>query len=168
MNIVAIILVICSSVGLAFFFIRKEIRHCAVLAEAINIVEYISGRAEFFKEPLSDIMKTDVAQNKNSFENLCVCFGEELKNGITVPDAWLNTVRKTFDGIMEDYEQDILIDFGQNLCRCSSFEIENLKAKTVSDLNDLRKTAIENKNTKTKSMAAVTVSAGVIIVLMFA
>lgn len=167
MNFAAIILVLCSSVALAFVFIRKEIRHCAVLSEAIQITEYIGIRAFHFNEPLSEILKAENCEVNKYFGKLCVAFEKEIKSDI-VPVAWANAIKQIFSGVLEDYECDVLIHFGEKLCSCSSFEIENIKSNAVSDLEELRKTALENKNSKSKSTAAVTVSAGVIIVLMFA
>ncbi len=167
MNFAAIILILCSSIALAFVFIRKEIKHCSVLSEAIQIVEYIGIRAYHFNEPLSEILNAEHCNDKKYFGRLCVAFVNGMKSEV-VPDAWSNAVKQTFSGVLEDYECDVLIHFGEKLCRCSSYEIENIKSNAVSDLEELRKTALENKNTKSKSTAAVTVSAGVIIVLMFA
>ena len=168
MNIFAIILIMGSSVALALFFIRKELKHCAGLDDAVRLVEYISGRAIHFGEPLSEILEIQNEDARKLIIRLRENFKEQLDNSCEIPDSWETAVNNTFCDVLEDYECDVLIHFGKNLCRCSHYEIEGLKRKAVSDLEDFRNTAIENKKTKTKSTAAITVSAGVIIVLMFA
>ena len=137
------------------------------MTDAIQIVEYIGGRAIHLNEPLADILKAELCSDKKYFRVLCSGFENAIKKDV-VPDAWMFAVKQTFGDVLSDYEADVLIHFGEKLCSCSNYEIENIKSSAISDLEEFRKTAVENKNTKSKSTAAITVSAGVIIVLMFA
>ena len=45
-------------------------------------------------------------------------------------------------------------------------DILSLYDKSFEDLTTFKRTAIENKNSKTKSTAAITISIGIIVVLM--
>lgn len=168
MNLFAIILVMLSSVTAAYFIIRKEIKHCRRLDDAIDIVNTVKNRALYYSEPLTEIMHQLQKTDKTLYKAFCGAYFDNIDSDQSVPDAWETAVKSTFDKDFEIYEQDVLIHFGKDLCGSNRNEIEKLTDNAIYALKEFRKTATDNKNNKSKSTAAVAVSAGIMIVLMFA
>lgn len=157
---------IISSFSAAYLIIRKEIRHCKSLDSALRLIVAVKNKAMFYSSPFAEIItqlqKNDDFNKLKLFEK----FSENLTLGIPVPEAWSNAVHNA-DMALEENELDVLIRFGKEMCSCSRADITEISENAIFELQELRTTAIKTRNTKSKSTAAVTVSAGIMLVLIF-
>ena len=166
MNIIAIIVVVFSSFAVAFLTIRKEITHCKHLNMSLNLITSIKNKAMFYNLPFAEIiMQLENEEDLNRF-SLLYLFLQNLKSETTVPDAWKNAVVYS-DLALEEQERNILIQFGKDMCSCSREQIQEISARAICELNELRNDADEKRKVKSKSTAAVVVSIGLMIVLVF-
>ena len=167
MNIIAIIVVIFSSFSAAYLIIRKEIIHCKSLDTVLRLITEVKNKAIFYSEPFSDIIVQ--LQNNDDFYKfkLFDVFSENLSSGMAAPDAWHDAIISA-DMEIEKNECDILIRFGKDMCSCSRGEITEISERAIFEINELREAAVEKRNHKSKSTAVVTVSMGLMIVLIFA
>ena len=85
-------MIMISSAGVAFLMIYKDICHCRMLSESINLVEFISSSAIFSGAPIADILQSISFCDKQMQKQLSDNFLSEIQNGNTVPDAWENAV----------------------------------------------------------------------------
>lgn len=161
-------MIMVSSAGVAFLINHKDICHCRMLAESISLVEFISSRAIFSGESISDILQSISFCDKQMQKQLSDNFVSEIQNGNTVPDAWENAVLSVIGKQLNIYESDVIIHYGKDMCSSNADDIKRINSKAVSALTDFYNTAIENKNRKSKSTAAIAISVGAMIVLMLA
>ncbi len=145
--------------------ILSETRHCKDIDVALNLISVIKNKACVYNSSLAEII-ADISMNKE-FElfHFNDMFLNKLSNSESIPSLWENTISES-DIHLAHYEKDILINYGKNLCECSRQDISSLYNKSFEDLTMFKNTAIENKNSKTKSTAAITISVGIIVVLM--
>lgn len=166
MDIIAITAVVFSSFSVAYLTIRKEIKHCKHLSLILRFIASVKNCALFYNAPFAEIinqLKNDDNFNKFDFFDY---FSENLSSGMSVPDAWRDAIINA-DIEIDDKERDILIRFGTDMCRCNKVEINEISDQIISEISELRNEAVEKRNTKSKSTAAVTVSTGILIVLIF-
>lgn len=166
MNIIAIIVVIFSSFTVAFLTIRKEIIHCKHLNLGLNLIAAIKNKAMFYNLPFAEIIMQ--LENEEEFDRFLLLshFLQNLKSGMAVPEAWKNAVIYS-DLALEDRERNILIQFGKDMCSCSRDQIQEISDRALYELNELRHIADEKRKIRSKSTAAVVVSIGLMIVLVF-
>lgn len=166
MNIFAIIIVVFSSFSAAYLIVKKEIRHCKSLDVTLRLITEVKNKASFYSAPFAEII-IQLQRNRDFYKfKLFDLFAENLSSGMVVPDAWQNAVLST-DMEIDEKESDILIRFGKDMCSCSRAEITEISDRAIFEINELRNSAIEKRNRKSKSTAAVTVSMGLMIVLIF-
>lgn len=161
-------MIMISSAGVAFLIIYKDICHCRMLSESISLVEFISSRAIFSGAPISDILQSISFCDKQMQKQLSDNFMSDIQNGNTVPDAWENAVLSVTGKQLHVYECDVIIHYGKDMCSSNADDIKRINSKAVSALTDFYNTAVENKNRKSKSTAAIAISVGAMIVLMLA
>lgn len=166
MNVFATVMILFSSFAIAFFIIKKEIKHCAVLEESIKLINLIKNRAMFYSEPLPDIVDGISANDNKYLKEFRYCFSENKDLPADIPERWKTAVELCFGQYLEAYECDILIHFGEELCACSRSEIEKIYDNAEQALYEFINTARQKRNTNAKSTAAISVSVGVMIVLM--
>lgn len=166
MNFFAISVVIFSSFSAAYLIIRKEIRHCRSLDSILRLITAVKNKAMFYSAPFSEIIVQ--LHNNNDFYKfkLLDIFIKNLSSGMVVPDAWHNAILRS-DMEIDENERDILIHFGKEMCSCSKAEITEISDLAILEISELRGLAIEKRNSKSKSTAAVAVSMGLMIVLIF-
>lgn len=159
-------MVIISTFSVAFLIIHKEIKHCQNLDDIIRLINIIKNKSMYYGTPLNEII-CDLRNNKY-FEKSALIdrFCNYISFGYSVPEAWKNAVKNNSD-YLEKYECDTIIRFGEEICQCNMEEISEISDNVISELQEFRKTAIEKRNIKSKSTAAVTISAGLMIVLIF-
>lgn len=166
MNTIAIIVVIFSSFSAAYLIIRKEIRHCKSLDSVLRLITAVKNKATFYSAPFAEII-VQLQNNEDYYKiKLFDIFSDNLHSGMIVPDAWHNAIISSYTD-MDENERDVLIRFGKEMCSCSRDEIAEIADHAISEINELRNAAIEKRNSKSKSTAAVTVSFGLMIVLIF-
>lgn len=157
---------IISSFSAAYLIIRKEIRHCKSLDSALRLIFAVKNKAMFYSSPFAEIIIK--LQKNDDFDKLNIfdIFSENLASGLVVPEAWSSSVHRS-NFVLEESELDVLIQFGKEMCSCSRAAITEISDNAISELQELKRNAIEKRNTKSKSTAAVTVSAGLMLVLIF-
>lgn len=167
MNTVAAIMIIFSSFAVALLVISKENRHCAMLKNADELMSVIKSRADYYSEPLSEILKNLASSDKKEISSFCniFAFDTDLPESIA-PEVWCNAVDKYFSRYLETYECDVIKHFGESICGCNRGEIGQIYNKAHNDITAFLDTANEKRCTNTKSTAAITVSVGIMIVLM--
>lgn len=165
MNLIAIIVVIFSSFAAAYLIIRKEIRRCRWLDSVLRLILAVKNKAIFYNAPFSEIIIN--LRNNDEFYKIRIfdVFSDNLQSGMTVPDAWNDAVSRIYSDIDKN-ERDILIRFGNDMCCCSRNEIPEISARAISEIEELKNIAIEQRNIKSKSTCAVIVSFGLMIVLI--
>lgn len=165
MNLIAIIVVIFSSFSAAYLIIRKEIRRCRGIDSVLRLIMTVKNKAIFYNAPFSEIIIN--LRNNDEFQKIRLfdVFSDNLQSGMTVPDAWNDAVSRTFYDIDKN-ERDVLIRFGKEMCCCSRNEISEISARAISEIEELKNTAIEQRNIKSKSTGAVIVSFGLMIILI--
>ncbi len=161
-------MIMVSSAGIAFLIIHKDICHCRMLSDSINLVEFISSRAIFSGQPISEILRNISFEDKTLQKRLSDNFSLEMLKGNTVPDAWKNAVLSSMGKQLHIYECDVIIHYGKDICNSNIDDIKRINSNVVSALTDFYNTAVENKNRKSKSTAAIAISIGAMIVLMLA
>ncbi|MBO5935776.1 MAG: stage III sporulation protein AB [Clostridia bacterium] len=166
MNFIAIVVVIISSFAAAYLIIRKEIKRCKGIDLILRLILSVKNRAMFYNIPFSEIIMQLKTNDEFYKTGLCDVFTDRLQAGMNVPDAWKDTVVSVFPDIGKN-ECDILIRFGTEMCCCNKDEIQEISDRVVSEIEELRDFAIEQKNIKSKSTGAVIVSFGLMIVLVF-
>lgn len=151
----------------AYLIIHKEIRHCHNLDLSIRLLTVVKNKALHYGEPFSEIIFEQ--QSNDDYKNfpLVQQFCSSVSAGKTVPDAWKIAVEQ-LSKYIEFGECESLIRYGEEMCRCNREEISEISTNVIYELQEFRKTAIEKRNIKSKSTAAVTISSGIVIVLMFA
>lgn len=162
----AITVIIISTFSAAFLIIHKEINHCKNLDNVIRLINIIKNKSLYYGIPFCEII-SELKNNRN-FEKseLIDKFCSNISDGYSVPEAWKSAV-KSSSAYFETYECDTIIRYGEELCQCNMEEISEISDNAISELQEFRKTAIEKRNIKSKSTAAVTISSGLIIILMF-
>lgn len=167
MNITAIIMVIISTLFVAYYIIQKEIRHCKMLDLAIRLIGTVSSKALYYDQPFADIM-FDI-KNEDSYKNFpFICkFCSFINDGYSVPDAWKNA-SLSMSGELNSEEYGMLIQYGEEMCSCNKEDIPDISARVLSEFKEYRQNAVEKRNLRSRSTAAVTVSVGAVFVLMFA
>lgn len=166
MNVLAIVTVVFSSFAIAFLTIRKEIIHCKHLNMILNLISAIKNKAMFYNIPFAEIVMQ--LQNEDAFRSysLLYLFMQEMKSGMTVPEAWKNANIHS-DLVLEDHERNILTQFGKDMCNCSRDQIQGISDRAICELIELRNSADEKRKVRSKSTAAVIISVGLMIVLVF-
>lgn len=167
MNLIAIAMVLISVSGIAYFIISKEIRHCAAIDVMIRLLTAVKNKALLYDKPFADILSEleNDAENKKIplLKKFCDC----IDGGKEIPEAWNDAVL-CMNGLLDSYECQILTRYGAEMCRCNKEEIAEISASVIDELTQCRKKAVQKKNSQSKSVAAITVSSGIIFVLMFA
>lgn len=168
MNFMAGTIVILSSFAIAITVILKEIMHCNMLKNADYFISQIKNRAMYLAEPLPDIIKNLSESNNKLISEFCLFFEakSDLKKDVA-PDIWKVSVDNFFGKHLYPYECDILKHFGENICSCNKEEINQIYTKAHNDLCDFLSTAEEVRKTRTRSTAAISISSGLMLVLMF-
>lgn len=163
----AISAVIISTFSAAYLIIHKEIKHCQNLDFILRLINAVKNKAIHYGMPFAEIISE--LQNNDDFAKsvLIQKFCSSLSEGKTVPEAWKIAVDQ-FSKYIESHECDTLIRYGEEMCRCNKDEISELSANILYELQEYRNIAVEKRNMKSKSTAAVTISSGIVIVLMFA
>ena len=167
MNITAIIMVIISTLFAAYYIIQKEISHCRMLDLTIRFIGTVSSKALYYDQPFSDIM-FDI-KNEDCYKNFpVVCkFCSFINDGYSVPDAWKNA-SLSMSGELNPEEYRILMQYGEEMCSCNKEDIPDISARVLSEFQEYRQQAVENRKLRSRSTAAVTVSLGAVFVLIFA
>ncbi len=165
MNIFAITAVVFSSFSTAYFIIRKEIRRCERLDITLRLITAVKNKAMFYSEPFAEIIIQ--LQNIDNFHKLSFfnVFSENISSGMVVPDAWKNAICSSLE--FDEVERNVLINFGTDMCSCSRAEITEISEQAIFEISELKKSAIEKRNCKSKATAAVTISMGLMVVLIF-
>lgn len=134
---------------------------------ALGLISYIRNKATVYNAPFCRIIE-DLNEDRE-YRRFCLgeIFAENLAFGRDIPDAWRKALEES-PMCLEAYEKDVLINFGEKLCYCNKEEIESIAENALYSLKCFMETAVENRNTRTKSTAAICVSLGTIIILMFA
>lgn len=166
MDIFAIIVVVFSSFAVAFLTIRKEIIHCKHLNMSLNLIAAIKNKAMFYNLPFAEIIMLLEKEDEFNRFSLLTLFLQKLKSGMAVPDAWKNADIYS-DLVLEEQERNILMQFGKDMCSCSRDQIQEISDRALYELNELKHIADEKRKIKSKSTAAVVVSIGLMIVLVF-
>ncbi len=166
MNIVAAVLVLFSSFAIAFILINRESRHCVMLDNSIRLINLVKNRALNYAEPLGEIVLSLSESEEKFMKDFSSVFVAKKDLLLNFPDIWKTAVNEYFGRYLEQYECDILIHFGEELCSCSRSDIKNICEAAEYSLSEFSKTAKHRRNTSAKSTAAVSVSVGVMIVLM--
>lgn len=156
-----------SSFTMAYLVIHKEIKHCKELENVIRLITVIKNKAMFYNAPFSEIIDEINKQNEFPKMRFIMQFSEIISEGLSVPEAWQTAVNKS-ELNLEMYECDTLIRFGREMCNCNKDEITVVADSAIGELREFSKTATEKRNMKSKSTAAITISMGIMIVLMFA
>lgn len=156
-----------SSFSAAFLVIRREVLHCKELETSLKLIDYIKNKAMVYSMPFSDIINGLCCERE--LRSLCLTekFSYKIAETNNVPQVWKETIEEASIHL-EEYEKDVLINFGVSMCSCSKEEISNLAENASYSLKCFRDTAVENRNNRSKSMAAICVSLGIVIILMFA
>lgn len=147
--------------------ISKETLHCRNIENAIRMISDIKSRSVFYSTPFSEIM-LELNNNRN-YEKfpLVNLFCKYIANGIPVPEAWADAVEKNSKYFLSE-ESSLLTRFGEEMCRCNREEISEISDNIISEFQRFLQIATEKRTVKSKSTAAVTISAGLMIVLVFA
>lgn len=156
-----------SSFTAAYLVIHKEIKHCNELESAIKMISTIKNNALFYNSSFAEIISEIDKGSDFNYSDMFSKFFESLSEGSDVPNAWKKAVYES-KMTLEIYERDILVFFGKDMCSCSKEEILHIADKAISDLQYFKTTAMDNRKRKSKSTAAITVSMGIMIILMFA
>ena len=167
MNLIAIAMVLISASAAAYLIVLKEISHCTAINIIIRILTAVKNQALFYDKPFSEIIFDLSKDVENKKVPLLQKFCECIDNGKEIPEAWKEAVLSMRD-VLDFYECQILIRYGAEMFCCSKEEILETSTSVVEELNECRKKAIQKKNTQSKSVAAITVTSGIIFVLMFA
>ena len=147
--------------------IHKETQHCRNIENVIRMITEIKSRSVFYSKPFSEIM-LELNINKN-YENFPIVslFCRCISGGVSVPAAWTEAVEKNSKYFSAD-ESVLLKRFGEEMCKCNKEEISEIADNMICEFQRFLQLATERRNIKSKSTAAVTISAGLMIVLMFA
>lgn len=155
------------SVTAAYLIIKKEIRHCLDLEAAVKLVDYTKSKAEVYGMPFAEIIAETNGDKELERLRIGEIFVKKSFDKNDIAEVWKETVNEA-PIQLEDYERDILIHFGERMCVCSKEEIRTVSENAIYSLNCFKETAVENRNKRSKSIAAICVSLGTIIILMFA
>ena len=167
MSTVAAMLIIGSSFAVAGLIIFRENRHCSMLKNADELMLQIKNRALYYSEPLTDILRSISDCDNKHIRSFCADFiSESDLHSTGAPDVWCSTVDKIYGRYLVQYECDVLKHFGENICRSSKNEIINCYNKAYSDITEFIKTADDKRRTNTKSSAAISISLGIMLVVM--
>lgn len=157
---------IVSSFIAAFLIIRREHTHCNNLALVLRLIQAVKNRALFYQDSFQKSI--EIASETREFRSLDFLteFTNKISEGLTPPAAWESAVRNSHIN-MTMPEKDVLIHFGKDLCACNREKIEEYSDQAIEMLEDFRTVAKENRNKKSRTTGVITVSAALIIVLMF-
>lgn len=166
MKTAAELMVIVSSFIAAFLIIRREHTHCNNLTLVLRLIQAVKNRAIFYQDSFQK--SVEVVSECREFHDLDFLseFSKNTENGLTPPDAWEKAVREARIHLTTP-EKDVLVHFGKDLCSCSREKIEEYSDQATRMLEDFREVATENRNKKSKTTGVITVSAALILVLMF-
>ena len=160
-------MIILSTFFIVYFMISKEIQHCRNIENAIRMIADIKSRSVFYSRPFSEII-LELNNNKNYEKfTLIKVFCKYISEGISVPVAGGDSVEKNSKYFSAE-ECCLLTRFGEEMCRCNREEIAAISDNVIDEFQRFLQIATDRRNMKSKSTAAVTISAGLMIVLMFA
>lgn len=145
--------------------VRKENIHCRELSECVVMISEIKNKALQYSQAFSEIIVE--YNNKDKFKNFDFIgrFAEYINSGLNAPDAWRSSLEQS-DCSLYQWERDVVIRFGENLCYCPKSDIDEYGTAAISDLKQFNENAKEKKNKSAKTGAVFTVSAGVMIALL--
>lgn len=165
MSFIATTVVIFSSFAAAYLIIRKEIRRCKGIESILRLIISVKNKAIFYNAPFSEIIM-QLRNNEDIHKiSLFDIFSDNLQSGMTVPESWNDAVCRSYSDI-DINEREILIRFGSEMCCCSRDEIPEISTRAISEIEELRNIAIEQRNIKSKSTGTIIVSFGLMIVLI--
>lgn len=131
------------------------------------MINDIKNKSLYYAKPFSEIMY-ELRDNKNYERFILInTFCNNIAAGYPVPEAWGNAVEYNSKYFTAD-ECHQLKCFGEELCSCNREEIPEISDNLINEFHQFRQIATDRRNLKSKSTAAVTISAGLMIVLVFA
>lgn len=138
-----------------------------MLESADTLLFSVKNRALLFSEPLSDIISNLSGLENKKIAEFCLFYtcNSDLPEK-NAPEIWNLSVDAVYGKYLKPYECDILKHFSEKICCCNKDEINRIYTQAHNDLADFLTTAKEIRNTRTKSTAAITISSGLMIVLM--
>lgn len=138
-----------------------------MLENADALIFSVKNRAMHFSEPLSDIIRNLSVTDNKKIADFCSVFTSisDLPDK-TAPEIWNLSVDMVFGKCLKPYECDVIKHFSEKICFCNKDDISRIYTQAHNDLNDFLTTAKEIRNTRTKSTAAISISSGLMIVLM--
>lgn len=157
---------IVSSFIAAFLIIHREHMHCKYLDAALRLIQTVKNRAVFYQDSFQKSIGYCSASQEFHTLDFLKRFPELMVGGLTPPEAWEKVIQESGINLTVP-EKDVLIHFGKDLCSCSREKIEEYSDQAAAMLEDFRTVATENRNKKSRTTGVITVSAGLIVVLMF-
>ena len=129
------------------------------------MISDIKNRAIQYSEAFSDILLEFNEKGKYITFDFIGNFSNNIRSGIVAPDAWRLSLEGSGCSLYQ-WERDVLIRFGENMCYCHKSNIEEYSDVAVADLNQFKENAKEKRAKSAKTGAVFTVSAGVMIALL--
>lgn len=113
--------------------------------------------------PFSDIIKTYVAdKNVESVDYIDTFLSD---SELSPPEAWKMAVTES-NVVLTKREKENVILFGESLCHCSKEQICEYSEKYINELSEMYILLNENKEKKIKTVSALTLSAGLMVILL--
>lgn len=157
--------VLLSSFSVGFLIIYNEKKHSAALACMLRLITVIENRATFYSESFSDIL-LKCKQNAEFAElDILNLFSENLLNSHSPPEAWRNAVVCSKISLLPA-ERDILIRFSADMCVCNKENISEYSLSALKQIEEFKEKSKENLKSKSKMNAAISVSVGVLTVIL--
>ncbi len=138
---------------------RKELLHCKHLTETIQYLEHIKLQAEYYSDSFFSIIQ------RIDTNDISLSFSKIVSSGVTPLTAWEIAVNDT-KLILSAEEKQIIINFGNNICSSSVENLSNVATGHISELIKRREQLVNEREKKTKLSSALTLSIGLIIVLI--
>ncbi len=145
--------------------IQNESRHSVDLDKTIETMILIKNNALHYSVSFQDIVKTLSSEMQDCSLDYFRKFLLFLPD-VPPPQAWETAVLQS-DAVLTKKEKKEVIAFGCGLCSCSREQIAELSEKCISTLESCRMQLYEGKEKRIKTATALSLSTGLIIVLIF-
>lgn len=163
MKIIAIFAVLASSYLTALTIIQKEKLHCDTVKTSISYMVQIKNRALFYGESLTEIIIQ--LQEQGSKDNADYIYTFIPDEKLSPPESWESAINSS--RILSQREKSLLISFGVGLCSCSKDDIEEYCDDIISQMSEIYKKLISEREKNTKLISALALSVGLTAVFIF-
>lgn len=150
---------------IAYTVIRNERKHSDDLAETIENMILIKNNALHYSLPFQNIIKTLLSEKSDCTLDYMQKFMLFLPD-MSPPEAWRKAVIQSHTALT-GREMKEVISFGCGLCSCSREQIAEHSEKCICMLESYRTQLNDGKEKRIKTATALSLSVGMIIVLVF-